>query len=143
MVTNKTRRYSRQRQVILEELRSVTSHPTAAELYEMARRRLPKMSLATVYRNLELLAAMGEIQKLDSAGKESRFDGNAKQHHHVRCVLCGRVGDVTSVPLELAPDLEQAAGGYHVIGYSLEFTGLCPKCKSSPTAGGGEMGEAD
>jgi Fur family ferric uptake transcriptional regulator len=100
------------------------------------------MSLATVYRNLELLAEMGEIQKLDSGGKESRFDGNAKQHHHVRCVQCGRVDDVKSTPLELSPDLEQATGGYHVIGYCLEFTGICPQCKSPTRADDGEATEA-
>ncbi|MGE5577510.1 MAG: Fur family transcriptional regulator, partial [Syntrophothermus sp.] len=52
---------TRQRQIILEELKNVTTHPTADEVYEMVRRRLPRISLGTVYRNLELLAEEGII----------------------------------------------------------------------------------
>jgi len=58
-VRRKTQRNTRQRQVVLEELRKLTSHPTAAELYEITRARLPKISLGTVYRNLEVLAENG------------------------------------------------------------------------------------
>ena len=77
MRTNRLQRNSRQRQVILEELRKLTSHPTAAVLYAVVRRRLPKISLGTVYRNLELLARMGVVQKLELAGGEARFDGRS------------------------------------------------------------------
>ena len=76
MYTNRLQRNTRQRQVILEELQKLTSHPTAAVLYDIVRRRLPKISLGTVYRNLELLARMGMVQKLELAGGEARFDGN-------------------------------------------------------------------
>ena len=69
-------RTTRQRQVILEELQKLQSHPTAAALYEIVRRRVPKISLGTVYRNLELLARTGLIRKLEFAGAEARFDGN-------------------------------------------------------------------
>ena len=57
---------TRQRMVILEELKRVRSHPTADELYGMVRDRLPKVSLATIYRNLDMLAREGIIQKIDS-----------------------------------------------------------------------------
>src|SRR5574340_808335 len=87
-------RRTRQREVILEELQKVKSHPTAVGLHDLVRRRLPKISLGTVYRNLELLAKAGVIRKLETAGAEARFDGNAGQHHHIRCVGCGRVDDV-------------------------------------------------
>ena len=78
-------RVTRQRRVILEELRKLTSHPTAPALYEVVRRRLPRISLGTVYRNLELLARAGFIQRLDLQGAEARFDGNPEHHYHVRC----------------------------------------------------------
>ena len=97
----KTQRNTRQRQVILEELQKLTSHPTAAGLYEIVRRRLPKISLGTVYRNLELLARTGLIQKLEFGGGEARFDGNVDRHDHVRCVRCGRVDDISAPPLDL------------------------------------------
>ena len=76
------RRKTRQRQVILEELQAVTSHPTAVELHELVRRRLPKVSLGTVYRNLDLLARMGVIEKLEHSGGEARFDANTAEHDH-------------------------------------------------------------
>ena len=129
MVDEKPRRDTRQRRVILEELRKVRSHPTAAELYEFARRRLPKISLGTVYRNLELLAANGTIQKLEISGTESRFDGNPEQHWHIRCVRCGRVGDLDDAPADLPPPASfQSLSSYKILGYRLEFSGLCPEC---------------
>ena len=120
---------TRQRQVILEEIRKVHTHPTAAELYEMVRHRLPRVSLGTVYRNLELLSEWGVIQKLEWAGTQKRFDGNPEEHCHMRCLGCGRVEDL---PLQLTPILEseiRRATDYQLIGHRLEFTGLCPQCK--------------
>ena len=122
-------RASRRRQVILERLQAVESHPTADEVYQMVRRRLPHISLGTVYRNLELLSKLGLIQKLRLGCAQSRFDGNVERHYHVRCAACGRVADV---PIEPLPGIEDAARGatdFELSGHRLEFTGLCPKCK--------------
>ncbi len=120
---------TKQRQVIFEELRETACHPTADELYDRVRKRLPRISLATVYRNLELMAANGSIRKLEVGGKQSRFDGNASQHHHVRCVGCGRIDDVHCI---LPAEAEQAASGndaFRVLTYHIEFFGLCRKCR--------------
>ncbi len=125
-------RMTRQRRVILDELRKVTSHPTADEIYNMVRRRLPGISLGTVYRNLEILSDSGMIQKLESCGSARRYDGNVKMHYHVRCVRCGRVDDL---PLSTLPALESAVRkgcGYEILGYRLEFMGVCPKCRKLP-----------
>jgi Fur family ferric uptake transcriptional regulator len=122
---------TRQRRVILEQLRKVVSHPTADEVYAMVRRRLPRISLGTVYRNLEILAEGGAIRRLDMAGRQRRYDGNLEHHYHVRCVRCGRVGDVVSRPL---PELDNAFRGssdYEIIGHRLELVGLCPRCKET------------
>ena len=67
-------RNTRQRRIILEELRGVKSHPTAVEIFERVRRRLPKISLGTVYRNLDLLTRLGMIQKLEWSAGEARFE---------------------------------------------------------------------
>jgi Fur family ferric uptake transcriptional regulator len=61
-------RLTSQRQVILEELKKVKSHPTANEVYDMVRKRLPRIGLGTVYRNLDLLAERGIIKKLEVGG---------------------------------------------------------------------------
>jgi len=100
-------RFTNQRQVILEELRKVTSHPTAYEIYLMVRRRLPRISLGTVYRNLDFLARCGMIQQLELKGTQKRYDGNPTPHYHIRCFNCGRIEDI-DLPPKL--DLEMDAG---------------------------------
>lgn len=124
-------RQTSQRRVILEELCKVTSHPTAADVYEMVRRKLPRISLGTVYRNLELLNECGTIQKLDFGEPHKRFDGNATPHYHVNCSECGRVSDVF-IPLKHPLDAEaEAATGFRVTGHHVSFVGICPGCQGS------------
>ena len=134
---NMARRNTRQRQVVLEELRKLTSHPTAGELHAIARSRLPKISLGTVYRNLELLADLGLIRKLETTGSEARFDGCTDSHYHVRCVRCGRLDDVHNVSADPLKGDVESLGGYKLLGYRLEFIGICPACN----AGSGHSGD--
>jgi Fur family ferric uptake transcriptional regulator len=129
MISNNNHRNTRQRKVILEELQKVKTHPTAASLYAIVRRRMPKISLGTVYRNLELLNQMGMVRKLDFSGAEARYDGNVEDHDHLRCVCCMKVDDAPGSPLALARGGKEDWGGYNVLGHRLEFFGVCPKCK--------------
>ena len=122
-------RVTKQRKVILEELRKVRSHPTADQVYEMVRQRLPHISLGTVYRNLEILSERGIIQRLDLGGTQMRFDGDTSMHYHVRCVSCGRVDDVPVEPATELNDAVRGASDYEIIGHRLELVGLCPKCQ--------------
>lgn len=123
-------RLTRQRVVILDELRKLTSHPTADELYSLVRERIPRVSLGTVYRNLDFLAETGEILKLESAGATRRFDGCVTPHQHVRCVQCGKVGDVQ--PMHEVPNTENvAAPGFRVTGARVEFEGICADCDTA------------
>ena len=120
---------TKQRKVILEELRSVTTHPTADEIYGMVRRKLPRISLGTVYRNLEKLSDEGVILKLEHAGKQRRYDGDTSEHHHIRCVRCGKVDDLMISPeVALGKDIENI-NGYELIDYKVEFSGVCPGCR--------------
>ncbi|NDV26111.1 Fur family transcriptional regulator [Desulfovibrio sp. JC010] len=121
-------RRSKQRELILEELKGLTCHPTADELYERVRKRLPNISLGTVYRNLELMADHGVILKIETGGK-NRFDGNAEPHPHIRCLQCGKVDDVMNEVT--APEISEIeAQGYDVKGCSIEYFGLCPECRT-------------
>jgi len=131
MLENQSMRMTRQRQVILEELRKVKTHPSADEIYEIVKKRLPRISLGTVYRNLEILTRLGEIQHVELGGSMKRFDGDPKSHYHIRCIRCARVDDVQMEPL---PQIEAAVAGstdYTVTGHRLEFQGLCRKCTHS------------
>lgn len=131
MVTKPVRRMTNQRRVILEELKKLHSHPTADELYQLVRRHLPRVSIATVYRNLEILCSEGLAQKMDIPGTQRRFDGDTNNHYHVRCLVCGRVEDLHFDPI---PNIEQTIRNrseYKVLSHRLEFIGLCPACLSS------------
>ncbi len=81
------------RRVILDVVRATDTHPTAAIVFERVRRRLPRVSLATVYRNLRRLAAEGLLrERVEATGL--RFDPNVGPHDHFICVACGRILDL-------------------------------------------------
>ncbi len=128
-------RMTAQRREILAALRATTSHPSADELFYVVRRRLPAISLGTVYRNLELLAARGLIQKLWGGAGQRRFDGDVSEHYHLRCIRCGRVEDA---PLRRSAALEKALRGrtdFDVLGHTVEFFGYCPACRAAKPKG--------
>lgn len=122
-------RLTPQRQAILEELRKVKSHPTASDVYEAVRARCPNISLGTVYRNLESMSRRGMIQCIEVAGRQMRFDADVSVHYHIRCVECGRVDDVADEAWDRLERMAADATGYEVLSHSVEFAGLCPRCK--------------
>ncbi len=107
----------------------MTSHPTASDLYEVVRMQLPRISLGTVYRNLDQLVEAGEVRRLHTTGRETRFDGDIKKHDHVRCLRCGSVADVHHTPFDFTNAGIHDSNGFEIHGYNLEFTGLCPQCQ--------------
>jgi Fur family ferric uptake transcriptional regulator len=117
-----------QREVILEEIRKVNTHPTADEVYTMVRKRLPRISMGTVYRNLEILSTLGLIQKVGPVTSQMRFDGNTRVHYHIRCLRCGRLGDAPMEPVSNIEDPVRGATDYAILGHRLEFVGICPLC---------------
>lgn len=127
----KFQRMTKQRKVILDVLRGTKTHPAADWIYEKVRRRLPNVSLGTVYRNLNLLADMGEIMELNYGSSHTRFDGNPVNHYHFVCSQCGNCYDL-DYPLrtELEEEARQATG--HLIqNHRLEFYGICEKCQET------------
>jgi Fur family ferric uptake transcriptional regulator len=120
---------TKQREVILEELSKVTSHPTADEIYEMVRKKLPRISLGTIYRNLEILSECGLITKMEIGGVQKRFDAVTENHYHIRCIVCGRVDDVDGEVLVNIADRFNDLNGYEVVDHRLELMGICPSCR--------------
>ncbi len=135
---NTFQRNTMQRQVILDELRKLKTHPTAASVYALVREKLPRISLGTVYRNLDLLSRLGIIQKLEYGGNEARFDGTVDPHDHIRCVRCGRVDDSPKDPIALPDYKKEDLGGYEILGRRLEYMGICPQCRSCELADDGD-----
>jgi Fur family transcriptional regulator, peroxide stress response regulator len=121
------------RRVILEVLRGTESHPTAEWVYRLVRRRLPRVSLGTIYRNLRLLVAEGLAAEIP--GPHARFDANMDAHHHFTCVRCGRIVDVDGPLAE--PHAEAlrvriaARTGLAITHHRIEFFGRCPQCRPS------------
>jgi Fur family ferric uptake transcriptional regulator len=130
LLSNPKYRMTRQRRVILNELRKANSHLTADEVYQMVRRRLPRISLGTVYRNLEILSESGVIKKLELGSAQKLFDGKAEAHYHVRCMRCNRVDDISGDLSSIISDVFSNVSDYEIIGHQLVLTGLCPDCKS-------------
>lgn len=126
-------RMTRQRRIILEELKNLDTHPTAYEVYELVRKRLPRISLGTVYRNLEILSGSGMIRKLETAGTQKRFDGVIANHYHVRCTKCGRVADVPVALISEIDKIAAEASDFEILWHRLEFGGLCPRCRGNLT----------
>ncbi len=132
----KKMRMTNQRKIILEELRNSKKHLSADELYVLVKKKLPNISISTVYRNLEELSKQGLIRKISPAKTQKIFDANIQPHFHIRCMKCGRISDV---PLSLvhqvvegvknSTPLVEKVTGYNVIGYHLEFFGICPECQ--------------
>jgi Fur family transcriptional regulator, peroxide stress response regulator len=117
-----------QRRTVFGELAGRRDHPTADQVYEAVRARLPGLSRTTVYRVLETLVDAGLARRVQHAGGTARFDPVSGRHHHLACDACGRLVDLDD---RLVPTLrlsEPARAGFRIKDYSVSFTGLCPDC---------------
>lgn len=121
-------KYTIQRKVILEELSLLKSHPTADELFQIVRIRLPKISLATVYRNLADLAASGRVRKTELPGGKARFETKIEPHFHLRCVHCEAIEDLPLSKEEIGDFLKDKVTR-RVQDFELCFSGLCRSCQ--------------
>ena len=120
---------TRQRAAVFEYLGQVEHHPTAEEVYLAVKRRLPKISLATVYKNLEALVNCGAISKLDYADAAARYDIRTDHHYHTRCLECGKIWDLdVRAGAELLQHIKPQAG-FAVKDYRLELLGYCRDCR--------------
>lgn len=125
-----TLKYSRQREAIKDYLSSTTSHPTADIVYTSVKQEFPNISLGTVYRNLNLLATIGEAIKITTPDGADRFDATTDQHYHFYCRECGAVIDMDMKPMS---ELDQHASnqfGGTIETHTVLFSGICEKCKN-------------
>lgn len=121
--------YSKQRELIIDALRKTDTHPTAESVYRALKGDYPKLSLATVYRNLNQLCENGAIKKLNIPDSPDRFDGNIEPHYHLCCKMCKKVVDVKGTAGAwqslLAPN-----SGHQIDGCDIMFFGVCASCTS-------------
>ncbi|MGN0298239.1 MAG: transcriptional repressor [Lachnospiraceae bacterium] len=123
-------KYSRQREAIKEYLAKQKYHPTADDIYMNLREQYPKLSLGTVYRNLNLLTEQGEISRITTQDVD-HFDFNTSFHHHFICNRCKRVYDISVHTLPVLDQSTEYEVG-QVEGYMLSFYGICNQCLKEP-----------
>ena len=117
-----------QRRTVFEALSARRDHPTADQVYDAVRDRIPGLSRTTVYRVLETLVDAGFVRKVHHAGGVARFDPVTQRHHHLVCEACGRLVDLddAAVPALRLPDA--GGSGFRIKDYSVSFLGLCGGC---------------
>lgn len=124
----KTLKYSRQRESIKACLMGRKDHPTADALYTAIREEYPNISLGTVYRNLNLLVELGEIQKLTCGDGADHFDADTSPHYHFICKSCGHVYDLSLKPIEQINQLAQEHTEGRIESHTILFYGTCCHC---------------
>lgn len=124
-------RMTNQREIILKELRDSRQHLTADQLYERVKKSMPRISLATVYRNLETLSEAGIIGKLEISGRQKRFDYEITPHHHIYCLQCQRVDNIEFEQELVDQGAMASTQGYRITGYRVEFVGICSSCRKT------------
>jgi Fe2+ or Zn2+ uptake regulation protein len=121
-------RTTAQREVVYGYLSGVRHHPTAEDVYLAVKRRLPRVSLATVYTALETFVRIGLASKLTYGDGAARYDVRTDAHSHARCLRCGRVVDLEAVPA--ARWLRRLrARGFTPVGFRFELLGHCRACR--------------
>lgn len=124
---------SRQREMIKDFLMTRHDHPTADIVYMNVRQQNPNISLGTVYRNLTLLADLGEIQRLRVGDGVDHFDADISPHYHFVCTECGSVIDLEMESLEKIVTLAGANFDGQIAGHVTYFYGICGKCRKPET----------
>lgn len=120
-------RRTKQKSIIYEGLKTL-NHPTATEVFEWVHKKAPSISRATVFRVLGGFAASGKALEIKMAGSDIRYDYFTQRHCHGHCKRCGRVEDVW-LNTDMPPMEIGETNGFLVEDYSVEFIGVCKRCK--------------
>lgn len=123
-----TLKYSRQRESIKEFLATRKDHPTADAVYMNVRQSYPNISLGTVYRNLTLLADIGEIARIRVGDGVDHFDADISPHYHFICTKCGSVIDLEMDDIDSITEIAGVNFDGKIQGHITYFYGLCGHC---------------
>ena len=122
-----------QRLAIFEALASSREHPSAEQLHKAVQRRIPTLSLATVYKNLEALKAIGAVVDVNPLHEQARYEsalpgtGAGHPHHHLVCTSCKKVRDLHDSDLDRLRVRDPQ--GFDVRAVRVQAEGLCPDCQ--------------
>jgi Fur family peroxide stress response transcriptional regulator len=119
-----------QRQVIYQALMGRKDHPSPEAVYEIVRKQIPSISLATVYKNIKTFVDSGLLREVSLHHGSARLETNLKPHHHLVCVKCKAIHDLPDVDMEPLRLKKRPPLGFKVHRYSVEVIGLCKDCAS-------------
>jgi Fur family peroxide stress response transcriptional regulator len=120
-------RFTRQRQEVFEVVADSHDHPTADEIFERAKRRIPEISFATVYNCLSVLVECGLVRQVTLDRSPTRFCPNMRDHCHFFCEECGEVSDL-ELPSKAAFSSVVLPQGFEVASFDVSLRGVCPRC---------------
>ncbi len=106
-----------------------SDHPTAEAVYESVKKRMPNVSLDTVYRSLNWLEENGQIFQVGGVGSSARYDGNLSPHLHFFCSKCGELGDIFMESFPVLSVADYLPEGFSIGRFSIEVRGICSNCK--------------
>lgn len=118
-----------QRRAVLEAMLDRHDHPTADQVYDKIRLKMPSLSRTTVYRILDTLVQTGMVSKVCHPGSAARFDPKIRQHHHLVCMKCEKIFDIESARLDSVPWPNVRAQGFEISEYHIHFRGVCADCR--------------
>ncbi|MEM8953125.1 MAG: transcriptional repressor [Verrucomicrobiota bacterium] len=124
-------RMTKQRRVVYDVLMSERDHPTASEVFDRTRSRVPSISLATVYNCLETLTQCGLVKQVNVDREASRYCPNLREHAHFFCESCGEVSDVVLKEGMEATGAWELPRGSVVDHVEFAIKGFCPKCSGN------------
>lgn len=122
-------KFSRQREMILNQVREFPIHPTADQVYTALKTDNPNLSLGTVYRNLNQLSEMGMLLKIRIADGSDRFDGRTDDHYHMVCDECSQVYDIELTELDGLNSVISQKYGHELTVVTLNLNGICCECR--------------
>lgn len=126
-------KYSKQKELILQTVKENKIHPSAETVYDLVRKNIPNISLATVYRNLNKMSEMGLLQKLDNVDGVARFDGELSDHYHFICEKCGKIFDIDKDEIPNLEELIARKSNFEITAYNITLRGFCHMCDEDKT----------
>ncbi len=123
-----------QREVIYDVLRGTEGHPSPEEVYALVKRRIPSISLATVYKNLHLFIDFGIFHQVSLHHGSMRMETNHTQHHHLLCTRCKAIMDIEPEVLGFPESPRQLPGGFLMERIAVDVLGVCARCQKETAA---------
>jgi len=129
------RRCTIQQQAILEAVLDLDDHPTADQIFDIVKKTVPNLSRTTVYRALENIARMGLISKACHPGSAIRYDRRIEVHHHLICLRCDGITDITDATLDSLNLPDTSGFDFEVQDFRVQLRGICRRCREKERKG--------